>query len=265
MYTSDYGDVVEHAAAMVETPPNLTITELMKHGRMTGKTENDSAGSANCLPEKKQWLPLDLDAKVYLLADKYKICQLKEKAASEMEMMLDSTEYITPYFLAVLAEIFRIDVNQDGVHVKLENQEGNDTTVPLLTTATPGEVSGLPPSSPISLSEPPHDFRFSPKTDYKLWNLLADELVTHFADLTSNPIVEEALKKHPTFQFDVLKRLQSKFQESKAELERKSQEVSELAAQKPGKAKPKLESKPKTQTPRKRKAKEMSIDTVSEN
>ncbi|KAJ9606236.1 hypothetical protein H2200_009197 [Cladophialophora chaetospira] len=260
-YSNKYGDLVEEAMENNEPPPEIDIDELMKHGLVRPTRPDGSARvlteeDALFMPADKEWIPEGLHAQMYLLASKYGLTTLKDRAALEIEVMLTELDFDKVYFLPMIGGLFGVKVDQSNV-------KGDDDDPDCITVEGPTRASTTPdtvpkPRTPTPTPIPRRSRSFSPviasethvlcpKTDTRLWEILAEEAATKFDRYQSNPVFQVVMTRNPQFNWDVTCRMQKKFAEMANEVAKKQAVISGLEGE-----------KTKVKRPRKRKEKEMS-------
>ena len=262
-YTSSYGDLAVEAAENDMVAPDLEIDELMKHGvihppRAEGSPELSSAEGELFVPDDNEWVPETLQAKMYLLASKYDLEELKKKAVLEIEVMLTELDFDKTYFLPLVGELFGFGVGKvddDKDPERNSNDSGNcngiyspSNTVPVAVEGDSGDTK--PPTPASSLAPIPVFSKkqvLSPTADAKLWTILADEASSEFSRYQFDPVFQKVMMNHPQFNWEVSTRLQKKFAEIQQQIAKKDAVISGFESK---------EVKPKKG--RKRKEKEMS-------
>ncbi|ETI26707.1 hypothetical protein G647_10367 [Cladophialophora carrionii CBS 160.54] len=226
VYTNGYGDLTEEAVQNDELMPAMDIDELMKHGLVREPCADGPSGLSSpvdelFMPAEKEWVPDTLHAAMYLLASRYGIDELKEKAAMEIDVILTDLDFEKTCFMPLLGELFGVR-HGCGVEKSAKNDagghEGDRTNCDAVTddqhfTDTRPSTVGSPLRS---VSEEP--VSLSPTTDEDVWNILADKAASGFDTYQLDPVFQHVMVNHPHFNWDVSTRLQKKVAETQTQL-----------------------------------------------
>ncbi|KIW71823.1 hypothetical protein PV04_00055 [Phialophora macrospora] len=239
----------------------MEIDELMKHGLIRPPSADGSPGVLSpiddlFMPAEKEWLPDTLHAAMYLLASKYGITELKDKAALEIEIMLTELDFERTYFMPLLAGLFGVqkgcaveksaeggernhddDCNANGNAVEDGNRLDPDTKALPVAAAAPAVPSSSNP--PVTLSR---------TNDAKVWDILADEAANGFDTYQHDPVFQHVMVNHPHFNWEVSTRLQKKFAEAQTTLAQKEELIHGLAIKDAAKGKRTRKRKAKEET-----------------
>jgi hypothetical protein len=204
----------------------MEIDELMKHGLIRPPCEDGSPGVLSpvdelFMPAEKEWLPDTLHAAMYLLASKYGITELRDKAALEIDVMLTELDFEKTYFMPLLAELFGVKNGHRGVENSAKSGEtDHDGDCTANCNAVDGNRHGTDAKPPVSLS---------PTNDAKVWDALADEAASGFDAYQLDPVFQHVMVNHPHFNWEVSTRLQKKFADAQTRLAQKEDLIHGLA------------------------------------
>ncbi|OAG35080.1 hypothetical protein AYO21_10753 [Fonsecaea monophora] len=191
-YTDEYDD--EPAS----DNSGLDIQSLMKHGKASASGHSDEAISdPDAEPDDAQEdtgymgsSPISLHAKMYLIAHKYKITVLREKATNEIAEILGM---VKEALLPCLSHFFVTDSPSDR-SMSANVGAGN-------TGSSTGTGGGLP--------SPTNKHTISEKEDAELWKVLAKTASRHFRSYHTDPVFQHIATSNPRFHWDVMGRVAS--------------------------------------------------------
>ncbi|OAL22372.1 hypothetical protein AYO20_11197 [Fonsecaea nubica] len=191
-YTDEYDD------EPVSGTTGLDIQSLMKHGKASASGHSDEAISNPDAepvdaPEDTGYVnssPISLHAKMYLIAHKYKITALREKATNEMTEILGM---VKEALLPCLSHFFVTDAPGDR---SMSANVGVGNT---------GSSSG----TGSDLSSPPNKYTISEQQDAELWKVLAETSSRHFLSYHTDPVFQYIATSNPRFHWDVMGRVAS--------------------------------------------------------
>ncbi|EXJ53733.1 uncharacterized protein A1O5_12982 [Cladophialophora psammophila CBS 110553] len=137
--------------------------------------------------------PISLHAKMYLIADKYGITELREKAVYEISEILDAVkEDLLPCLVHFFITNSSVDSSVDGDNSGIPPDQNIDASA----TATTG--NNLPPKCTISEQRDP-----------ELWKILAETASKHFLSYRTDATFQQIITCDPRFHWDVMGRVAS--------------------------------------------------------
>ncbi|KIW26341.1 uncharacterized protein PV07_09441 [Cladophialophora immunda] len=190
-YTEEYDD--ENMSDIA----GFDIHSLLKHGKVSPSNHSDrevsepEAGpdSAEEDVDCMDLSPISLHAKMYLIAHKYGITELREKAVCEITEILTS---VKEALLPCLAHFF---VTNSPV---ASSMDGNKGSVP--TDQDIGATNTNPPPARFAISE---------QRDPELWKTLAETTSRHFLSHHTDPTFQQIITCNPRFHWAVMGRVAS--------------------------------------------------------
>ncbi|EXJ65533.1 hypothetical protein A1O7_01874 [Cladophialophora yegresii CBS 114405] len=245
VYTSGYGDLAGEADQTGDFMPAMTIDELMKHGLVRPSCADGSPGVLSpvdelFMPAEKEWVPDTLHAAIYLLASRYGIVELKEKAADEIDIILTELDWERTCFMPLLGELFGVK-NGCGVEKSTKTEAGDHDGNPADCNGVEDNqcVTDTKPSAvaPAVRADSAAPVSLCPKNDAKVWNTLAEEAASGFDAYQLDPVFRRVMVNHPHFNWEVSTRLQKKFAETQTQLAKKEELIHGLAVKDAAKGK----------------------------
>ncbi|KIX97827.1 uncharacterized protein Z520_06605 [Fonsecaea multimorphosa CBS 102226] len=247
LYTEEYDD--ENMSEIA----GFDVKSLLKHGKVSPPSivhAPDRAGSGpaagvngareetdiDCCADELP--PISLHAKMYLVAHKYGITDLSEKAVYEITEILGAVKeallpclahfFVTDSSPALDLDSMMVDVDHGNKRSILPRTTTNgEKEFGATTTNTPTATTGL---SSKNCSPPAAKYRhaISEHQDPELWKVLAETTSQHFLSYHTDPQFQRIITCNPRFHWAVMSRVAGMLEAAQDQLAK-----STLASEKP--------------------------------
>ncbi|OAP56037.1 hypothetical protein AYL99_10189 [Fonsecaea erecta] len=189
-YIKEYDDAIISAEMT-----GLAIRSLLKHGKvcssvLSERDDSDPEPGLDNAQEDADWEdlpPISLHAKMYLIARKYGITELSEKAVYEITETLG---FEKEALLPCLAHFFATNSPEFGSTDSNDGSNPTDDNVNGTTTATTRNKS-------------PAEYMISEQQDPELWKVLAKTTGQHAFTVHTDPFFRQIMTCNPLFHWAV--------------------------------------------------------------